>query len=443
MTWTNWAGTQAASPTGVAHPRDAGELALLAADATERGRRIRPIGSGYSFSAIGRPEGVQVVLDRCADLVSLDRSSGLVTVQAGMTLARLNRVLAEAGLAMTNLGDIEEQTIAGALSTGTHGTGARFGGIATQARGFEIVVGDGTAVTCSARERPELFSAARVGLGALGIVTAVTLQAEPLFALRTEQGPMNLDQVLGSFDELAATVDHVEFSWFPHTRATLVKRHTRLPLAEGLELLPHTRRRSVEELLSDTFTFAGVMAAAGRRIPRAVHEMTRPMAKARSRMLGNHTFTGLPFEVFPARHRIRFDGLEYGVPRQALLEVVAELVSALDRSDLLLPFPVQVRLAAGDDIPLSTASGRDTGYVAVYAGHRGPRAPYFALVEAVMKTAGGRPHWGTAHSLGAAELRGLYPRFDEFLAVRAAADPRGVFANAHLDRILGPVPPFP
>jgi L-gulonolactone oxidase len=435
--WTNWAGNQEASPTAVAHPRDAGEVALLAADAAERGRRIRPTGSGHSFNAIGRPEGMQIVLDRCADLVNLDRSTGLVTVQAGMTLRRLNRILTEAGLAMTNLGDIEEQTVAGAISTGTHGTGARFGGIATQVRRLELVLGDGTIVTCSPREQPGLFTAARVGLGALGVITAVTLQAEPLFALHTEQRPTGLDEILESFDKLAETTDHVEFSWFPHTRATLVKRHTRLPLLEGLEPRPRARRRLIDDLLSNAV--AGTMATAGRHAP----ETIRPMARARSRTLGCRTFTDLPFEVLTSPRRVRFDGLEYGVPRQALMGVVAELVSAVDRSGLSLPFPVQVRVAAADDIPLSTASGRDTGYIAVYTGHRSPRAPYFDLVEAVMKTAGGRPHWGTAHSLGADELRTLYPQFGEFLTIRADADPRGIFTNAHLNRILGPLPPFP
>lgn len=436
VNWKNWAGNQMATSSGVTHPRNSREVALLVVDAAERGFRLRPIGSGHSFSAIASPDGaqtVQVVLDRCAELVSLDRSTGLVTVQAGMTLRRLNRLLAETGLALPNLGKIEEQTVAGAISTGTHGTGARFGSIATQVRGLEIVCGDGEVVTCSTSERADLFAAARVGLGALGVITTVTLQAEPLFAVRAEEGPMRLDVLLESFDELAATVDYVECYWFPHTRWTHVKRHTRQSMRDGLAPLPPIRRWWDDELLSSSMFRA--MVAAGRLVPK----MIQPLAKVSSRALRRRTFTDLPFKTFTSPRPIRFKEMEYGVPREALLDVFRELVSAVRQSDLSVSLPVQLRVAAADDIPLSTASGWDVGYVAVHVDHRTPHERYFDLVEVIMKDAGGRPHWGKLHSLDAADLRERYPRFDEFLEIRAKADPHGIFANAYLDCVLGPI----
>ena len=433
--WTNWARNQTAQPAEVAHPTDAEEVAALVKAAAETGGRVRPIGSGHSFTAIGRPDesATQLVLDRCADLIALDSSSGMVTVQAGMTLRRLNRLLAEAGLALTNLGDIEEQTIAGAISTGTHGTGAAYGGLATQVRALELVLGDGSIVTCSKAERPELFAAARVGLGAIGVITSVTLQTVPMFVLRAEEGPMGLDEVLDRLDAFTAEVDHFEFYWFPHTANTLVKRNTRLPFTGPESLDPQSRIGAwiTDELLSNT-AFGGVVAL-GRRIPAAIPSI----ARLNSRALGSRTFTDLSYRVFTSPRRVRFVEMEYAVPRAALGAVVRELVAAVNASDLRISFPVEVRVAAADDIPLSTASGRESGYIAVHMDYRSDSSRYFELVEKIMVAAGGRPHWGKMHTRDADYLRGQYPRFDEFLAARDAAAPAGVFRNDYLDRVLG------
>jgi L-gulonolactone oxidase len=437
--WSNWAGNQVATPTAVAHPADADEVAALVRQAAEDGGRVRPIGTGHSFTAIGRPDGeavTQLVMDHCADLIALDAGSGLVTVGAGMTLARLNRLLAEAGLAMTNLGDIERQTISGALATGTHGTGARFGGLATQVRAFELVRGDGEIALASPHDHPDLFAAARVGLSAVGVVTSVTLQAVPLFALRAEEGSARLPELLDGFDEFADGVDHAEFYWFPHTDRTLTKRNTRVPLSAGQdELAPLGKVRGWfdDEFLSNAVF--GMVVATGRRLPGTI----APTAKLSSRALGARTFTDLSYRVFTSERRVRFKEMEYAVPRDDLVAVIRELTDTLARSDLRISFPVEVRVAAADEVWLSTAHGRDTGYVAVHVDHRTPHKEYFALVEAIMTAAGGRPHWGKLHTQTAQTLRPRYPRFDDFLAVRAQADPRGVFTNDYLDTVLGPV----
>ncbi|MDT3439639.1 D-arabinono-1,4-lactone oxidase [Pseudofrankia sp. BMG5.37] len=435
--WSNWAGNQVATPIAVAHPTDADEVAALVRKALDDGTRVRPIGSGHSFTPVGRPDErtIQLVMDRCADLLALDAGSGLVTVGAGMTLRRLNRLLAEAGLALTNLGDIDQQTISGALATGTHGTGARFGGLATQVRAFELVRGDGTIVLCSAHEHADLFTAARVGLGAVGVVTSVTLQAVPLFALRAEEGSARLDDLLDGFDEFLGGADHAEFYWFPHTDRTLTKRNTRAPLSDGLDPLPRLRGWFDDEFLSNRVF--GMVVATGRRLPRTI----QPAAKVSSRALGSRTFTDVSYKVFTSERRVRFKEMEYAVPRAELVGVVRELTSALETSGLNISFPVEVRVAAADEIWLSTAQGRETGYVAVHVDHRTPHEEYFALAEKIMMSVGGRPHWGKLHTQDAETLRPRYPKFDEFLAVRAAADPRGVLTNDYLDRVLGPVQP--
>jgi len=430
--WRNWAGNQRAAGIEVVHPAGAEEIAAEVRRAAGAGRRVRPIGSGHSFTAIGRPEQVQLVLDRHAALVDVD-ASGLVTVQAGMPLHRLNAELAARGWSLTNLGDIDRQTVAGALSTGTHGTGARFGGLATQLRGLELVLADGTLLRCSTKENAEVFAAARIGLGALGVLSTVTLQAEPAFALRAEEGPARLPELLEGFGEFMTSTDHVEFYWFPHTDRCLTKRNTRVPLADGLAPLPRWRAFWDDEVLANA-AFAAVVAT-GRRVPGLVP----PLARFSAGALGARTATDLSHRIFVSRRRVRFREMEYAVPRAAAAQVLSELQHAIEAGDWRIPFPVEVRVAAADDIPLSTASGRHSAYVAVHVPARSEPGAYFARVEAIAGEVGGRPHWGKLHGLDAAALAGRYPRFGEFTALRDRLDPRGVFGNAYLDRVLGAV----
>ncbi|MGY1619376.1 D-arabinono-1,4-lactone oxidase [Geodermatophilus sp. SYSU D00691] len=427
--WRNWAGNQSAT-VDVVHPASADEVAAVLTRAAAEGRRVRPIGSGHSFTGIGRPEDVQLVADRLVGIHDVT-DSGLVTVGAGTPLHRLNAELARRGWALTNLGDIDRQTIAGALSTGTHGTGAGFGGLATQLRGVELVTPAGEVLRCDAGHDADVFSAARVSLGALGVVTAVTLQAVPAFALRAVEGPGTLTRALAEFDELVTSTDHVEFYWFPHTDAVLLKCNTRVPIEE-VDPLPRWRAVWDDEVLSNV-AFAGVVAA-GRRVPALVPQLARMSAKA----LGPRTWTDHAHRVFVSRRRVRFLEMEYAVPREAAPAVLGELRRAHEASDWREAFPVEVRVAAADDIPLSTASGRDSAYVAAHVPAGTAPGRWFETLERIAGEVGGRPHWGKLHGLDAAVLRERYPRFDEFTAVRDRLDPTGVLANGYLDRVLGP-----
>jgi FAD-linked oxidoreductase len=429
--WRNWAGNQRAV-ADVVRPRSADQVASVLASAAATGRRVRPIGSGHSFTGIGCPEDVQMVCDGLVGIRSVTED-GLVAVGSGTTLHRLNAELLRRGWALTNLGDIDRQTIAGALATGTHGTGARFGGLATQVRGLELVTPAGEVLACSADRRPDVFSAARVGLGALGVVTEVTLQAEPAFALRAVEGPGTLTAALRDFANLMTSTDHVEFYWFPHTDATLLKCNTRVQLEEGLQPLPRWRAVWDDEILANA-AFAGVVAA-GRRVPALVPPLARMSAKA----LGARSWTDHSHRVFVSRRRVRFLEMEYAVPCDDAAAVLAELRRVHEASDWRSAFPVEVRVAAADDIPLSTASGRATAYIAAHVPAGNEPGPWFDALESIAGEVGGRPHWAKLHGLDAEQLRARYPRYDEFVAVRDRLDPGGVLSNAYLDRVLGPV----
>lgn len=428
--WRNWAGNERADAE-VVQPASPEEVAAVLTAAAAAGRRVRPIGSGHSFTGIGRPEDVQLTSGGLAGIGEVS-DDGLVTVGAGITLHRLNAELVRRGWSLTNLGDIDRQTIAGALATGTHGTGGAFGGLATQVRGLQLVTPAGEVVDCDETRHPDVFSAARVGLGALGVVTAVTLQAVPAFALRAVEGPGTLTAAIEGFDELMTSTDHVEFYWFPHTDVTLLKCNTRVPLEEGLSPLPRWRAVWDDEILANG-AFAGVVAA-GRRVPALIPPLARMSAKA----LGARTWTDHSHRVFVSRRRVRFLETEYAIPRAEASAVLAELRRVHEANDWRAAFPVEVRVAAADDIPLSTASGRDSAYIAAHVPAGTDPGPWFSALESIAGEVSGRPHWGKLHGLGADVLRTRYPRFDEFVAIRDRLDPAGVLSNGYLDRVLGP-----
>ena len=430
-TWTNWGGNQTAQPEEVAHPRGVDEIAAVVKAAAAAGKTVKPIGSGHSFTAIGLTDGVQIQLDRHAGLVEVDAASGLVTVEAGMPLHVLNPLLASQGLAMPNLGDIDVQTISGATSTGTHGTGANLTGIAAQIAGLEIVLADGSVVNCSASERPDLFSAARVGLGALGVLSTITLQTGPAFMLRAVEGPARLPEILESFDAEADGNDHFEFYWFPHTDRVLTKRNNRVAEGESLKPLSRVKGWIDDELLSNK------VFSLGNKLTQRVPGIIPRANELAGRALSQREFTAPSYEVFCSSRQVRFVEMEYAVPRAAVADVIREIDAYIRSSGLRISFPIEVRVAAPDDVPLSTAYDRASAYVAVHMYKGSEFQQYFDGVEKIATAVGGRPHWGKMHSLGAEELRGSYPRFDEFVALRDSLDPQRVFANDYLNRVLG------
>jgi FAD-linked oxidoreductase len=434
--WRNWAGTATATPARWCRPRTEAEISAAVKDAASAGLTVRALGSGHSFTAAAATSGVALDLSGWTGIIAADTRTGLVTARSGTTLRALGAELAGLGLAMANLGDIDAQTLAGALSTGTHGTGARLGGLATQVEALDLVLADGSAVTCSASSRPELFAAARVGLGALGVITTVTLRCVPSFTLLADERPMPVEEVLEQFDALAAANDHFEFYWFPYGRQALVKRNNRLPSAAGRQAAPPPLpawRRFWEFELMENAAF-GALCRLGRAAPRLIPSLNRLSSAA----LSSRTYTDSSHRVFVTPRRVRFTESEYAVPRESLGHVIAELRRAVPRLADPVMFPVEVRVAAADDIWLSTGYGRESAYVAIHQYAGLPYRAYFDLFESIAAGVAGRPHWGKLHSLHAGRLRPLYPRFDDFRRVRAGADPEARFGNAYLTRVFGP-----
>ena len=428
-TWRNWGGNVGARPVREVEPASVEELAAAVRRAAEDGLKVKAVGSGHSFTAIAATDGVMIRPQLLTGIRHIDRAAGTVTVEAGTPLRRLNAALAREGLSLTNMGDIMVQTVSGATSTGTHGTGRDSASIAAQIRGLELVTADGTVLTCSEKENPEVFASARIGLGALGVVTAITFAVEPLFLLAAREEPMPFERVLSDFDELWAENEHFEFYWFPHTGNTNTKRNNR---SAGPE-------RPVGRLtgwFEDEFLSNGVFQAAN-WVGRAVPASIPVIAQISSRALSARSYTDIPYKVYTSPRRVRFVEMEYAVPREAVVGTLRELRAMVDRSRLRISFPVEVRTAPADDITLSTASGRDSAYVAVHMFRGTPYQAYFTAAERIFTAHEGRPHWGKVHTRDAEYLAGVYPRFGEFLALRDRLDPDRLFQNDYLRRVLG------
>ncbi len=425
----NWAGDQRCAPARLATPRDHTELAETLARAAADGHRVRVAGAGHSFTDTCLTDGVLLDLSHLNRVLDIDSDTGLVRVQAGMRLDAISTALHERGLAFPNLGDIDVQTIAGATATGTHGTGAKLPNISAALHAVELMTADGAIVELDGRSDPDGWRAARVSVGALGVVTALTLRLVPSFVLEGIERPMPVEEVLADLDSHVDSNDHFEFYMFGHSSIAMTKRNNRV------ELPARPRAKAVDwfaDILLSNYAF-DALCRAGRRIPALVPYIQRGAAYAGSyRRQVDHSY-----RVFASPRLFRFTEMEYAIPRRHS----AEAIRALKRLSARFgsPMPVEVRWVAADDAFLSPATGRDTCYIAVHMYRGMDHEPYFRACEEVFDGYEGRPHWGKRHFQTAGTLRPRYPDWDRFAAVRHRFDPDGRFANDYLDRVLGPV----
>ena len=427
--WVNWAGDQSCRPARIFRPRNRDELAESIGKATAAGEKVRVAGSGHSFTEAALTEGTLLRLEGLSGVLDADRESGLVRVGGGSVLADLNEELAGLGLAMENLGDIDRQTIAGAISTGTHGTGARLRNISAQVEGLELVLGDGSVRHLSAATDPDLLRAARVGVGALGAIAAVTLRCVPAFSLARVDAPHPREEVLDSFQQRAEEHEHFELFTFPYSDLALVLERNRL---EG----PPRPRGRVAAYLNDVVLenwALEALAATGKAIPRLIPALSRLAGRLAS---GGRT-SDRSDRVFVNERRVRFTEMEYALPREHGPEAARRVIEWVRSNEYPVFFPIEMRVTAADDALLSPSHERETTYVAVHQYQGMEWRPYFEAVEEIMNSYEGRPHWGKRHFQTAATLAPRYPRWADFQAARDELDPDRVFSNEYAERVLG------
>ena len=426
--WSNWAGNQQTGTVLFSKPQTESELQQVVQSAQFSGRRVKAVGSGHSFTAIAVSEEVLVDLSDYDEIIAIDKMNQTVTVQSGIQLSKLNQALYENSLAMQNLGDIAYQTIAGAISTSTHGTGAKFTGIANQVVALRVVLADSSIVDCSANVNAQLFSCARVGLGALGLISTVTLKVVSAFNLAVIEEPMRVDDVLQNLDLHVDSNDHFEFFWVPHTGWALTKRNNRnnLPV-EPMSKMSHWYSKT----LMENYAF-GAVCMLGKARPSLIPKLAKALPSS-----GRNEYSDASHKVFASKRIIKFYEMEYAIPREACAEALNRVRRMVTDSGFFLNFPVEVRFTAPDEIPLSTASNRESAYIAVHIYKGMNYVPYFTEVESIMNSYQGRPHWGKLHFQSAATLASRYPQWDVFQAVRNQVDPQRMFSNQYLETVLG------
>lgn len=421
LLWRNWSGIQTAYPQQRAAPADEGELADLVRNAPGP---LRAVGSGHSFMPLVPTPGTLVTLDRMAGLVTHDATSLSATVRAGTRLADLGAALAGIGQEMPNLPDINKQSLGGALATGTHGTGASLPALHGNVTALRIVTGRGEVLDCDATQNAELFQAARVGLGAFGIVTQVTLRNSPLRRVDRNVWVQPLEQTLAEWPALRAKHRNVEFYYLPFTDMSAVISHdetdapaTPRPPAQDNEALLDLKR------LRD---WLGWSPGLRRRLARQVLGGLKPerVVDESWRLLSNE-------------RPVRFNEMEFHLPLDAQPQALREVITAIEgaRNDVF--FPIEARAVAPDDAWLSPFQGRMTGSIAVHAYYKDQYDFLYEIVEPILRRYEGRPHWGKLNRLTAADFASLYPRFGEAVALRREVDPEGRFLNDYLRGIMG------
>ena len=439
-TWSNWAGNQTSNPLSIKKPRNEQEVVGIVKEAKKRGLKVKVVGSGHSFTAIAVTDEVLISLDEIVDIRDVDFENSTVRVGAGIKLCDLNPILQRSGLALPNLGDIVYQSISGAISTSTHGTGLEFKTIAEAVCGMRIVDGEGSVVECDTQQNSDILHAARVGLGALGVITEVTIQCVEAFNLHAVEEILPIGEVTNNFDHWSTTTDHIEFFWMPNTDKALLKRNTRT-----LEEPPRPRNkrhalkrrwnRFKNEEIKQNFLF-GTMNHLGKIAPPLVPKFNSMVAGES----GRAEYITTSYEVFASPRRVRFYEMEYAVPVESGIEAFQRVVQLIGDLDHYISFPVEYRVLGKDSIPMSTASDRDSAFIAVHVFRNTSFDKYFQGVEKIMADYDGRPHWGKLHFQNHETLSKIYPQWETFQNVRALMDPVGIFSNPYLDKVLGPLP---
>ena len=426
--WSNWSGDVQCAPDRFLEPETSGEVASAVKAAAGRDGYVRVAGSGHSFSPVVASDSTLLSLQRMSGVLDSDHRTKRATLAAGTAIRDLGEPLARRGMALVNQGDVHPQAIAGAIATGTHGTGWELGSLSTTVTGFKLVTGTGEVIDCTPEQNSNVFEFGRVSLGGFGVMTELEMQMRESYKLKEIKRNLPFQQTLDEAEASARAYRHWEFHWFPYSDlcATKVMDETDEPVnAEPV-------RHFLVDVLFENSAWFGLM-----ELTKAVPKLNRPVAQLAAQLFSESEKVDWSYKVFPNPRFVKFNEMEYAVPAEVGPEVLLEIRHFIEREQLDVAFPIEYRYVAADDIPLSPFYQRDSAVLSchVYAGKEYDR--YFRGVEKIFRKHGGRPHWGKINTLKADDFREIYPRYDEFQALRAELDPKGVFESPYLRRIFG------
>ena len=430
QSWRNWAGNLHASPIEIFRPTTEDEIVALVEQAANRGLQIKAFGAKHSFSGIAVSDDYVLDLTNYDQIVEVDSVNGYVTVQSGKKLSHLSEELFTYGFAMEDMGDIAYQSIAGAISTGTHGTGATFGCIPTQVHSMRIITADGSVLNCSKDEHQDIFHAARVSLGALGIISTITLKCETAFNLHAVEKPIALDEVMTNLDDFIDSNEHFEFFWQPNMQNAFTKQNNRTTRPE--EPLTYWENFKNDVLIGDFI--ANNLVKVDRIAPPVSRFIRRNLP-----VTFREDYVDRSYRVFTSERKVKFVEMEYFIPRAAAKDAMKRYRAFLQQTGIIPSMSIEMRFTAADDIPLSMSTDRETCSFAIHLRTHERYQQYFEGFETLMREFDGRPHWGKMHFQTKDTLMHLYPQWEQFQVVRKKLDPDGRFTNAYLNRVLGQI----
>ncbi|GGB50422.1 FAD-binding oxidoreductase [Lentibacillus populi] len=425
--WKNWSETVMSRSEAFRHPKTVNEIAAIVAECNATGKKIRVVGAGHSFTPLAATSEVLVSLKHLTGIDTIDREQDLVTVWAGTTLKDLGELLYKEGYAMENLGDINVQSIAGAISTGTHGTGINFGSISTQVTMLTVITASGKQMEIAADKNAEFFQASRISLGMLGVIVKVQLQVIPSHQLISETYKTPLNHCLARLDELKQANRHFEFFWFPYTKTVQIK----LMNSSGTNPQPNKKGSTFNKIVIENGAF-WLLSQMCRMQPR----LSKTASNISALGIPSAKEAGNSHALYATPRLVKFYEMEYSVPAERMRVVLEDIQYVLENQKFAVHFPIECRYVKGDDIWLSPAYQRDSAYIAVHMYKGMEFEPYFNAMEEIFQYHGGRPHWGKMHNMTAQKLALAYPKFHDFLHVRAKLDPNGMFLNAYLQKLF-------
>lgn len=426
--WKNWAGNVSCQPADIFHPRTEAELKELVDRARRENRQIRVVGSGHSFTPIVATEGFLIGMGKLQGAISIDKNLKQATVWAGTTINALGKLLHEAGLAQVNLGDIDSQSIAGATSTGTHGTGVNLGGISTQIVALRLLTAGGEFLDCSANQNADVFAAARISIGTLGIITQFTLQLRDSYKLEYKVKKGDFEHTLQNLETYKSENRNFEFYWFPYTETVQLKisNETDAPVQDS------AFKKYINQTIMENKIFGLVC-----RFGRSFQSNYRRINKLLAWTIGDEKRVNYSHLIYASKREVRFKEMEYNIPAEHFPSLLREIKAMMEEKKYPVFFPIECRWTQQDDIWLSPSYGRDSAYIAFHVFQNTAHEAYFADMEALCMRYGGRPHWGKMHSRKAENLQNAYPKFQDFAALRQQLDPNGLFLNAHTRQLFG------
>lgn len=425
----NWSGNIQWTPNKIAHPSSEEEIKSIVLDAIKYKKKIRLIGSGHSFTSLCSTDNILISLDNYQGIISVDKEQKQVVVEAGTKLKLLGDLLFKENLAMENLGDINVQSIAGAISTGTHGTGTQFKSISNQVIALKFVNGKGEIIECSATKNAELFKSAQVSLGCLGIITEVTLQCVTSYKLKLQNKKEKLSDVLKTLHKRNSENRNFEYYWIPYTDTAWTKTSN---IVENSEPDKVSFFNYWTEYVLENYMFK-LLCDYAKIFP----SQNTLIAKITAASISNVKKVYHSHKVYATQRLVKFNEMEYNIPAETYKDVFKDIKKIVNSKKYNIHFPIENRWVKSDDIHMSPAYGRDSAYIACHVYNKKEYKAYFSALEEVFKTYDGRPHWGKLNTFTTEDVIKMYPKFDVFLKNRKEHDPENIFINPYLKNLFG------